>query len=127
MRSIAAVAVVCALALSFVQAPLAHTHEFADPEEHHALEQAHFHIHAQPVDLSAPAIGQLDPASDERAANWFLTTEHSGLEQHIVAGRIILPEPVRTGEFVRPAPLLGGHDPPLVLSLPSRAPPVQPS
>ena len=117
----------CALASSFMQAPSAHTHEFADHEEHHALEQAHFHIYAQPADSNAPAVRQLDPASDERAANWFLTTVHSGLEQHIVPTRIILPEPVSNGEFFMPAPLMRGHDPPLVLNLPPRAPPVQPS
>jgi hypothetical protein len=127
VRSIPAIAVLCALAVSFVQAPLAHTHEFADRAEHHALEQAHFHVHAQPVDASIPAVRQLDPASDERAASWFLTTQHSGVGQHLAPAQIIVPEPPRTSEFVRPAPLLRSHDPPLVLGLPSRAPPVQPA
>ena len=127
MRSIPAIVVMCALALSFVQAPLAHTHEFADHEEHHAIEQAHFHIHAQPMDPSVPAVRELDPASDERAAGWFVTTQHNGVDQHMAPGRIILPEPVSTSEVVRPAPLLRSHDPPLVLGLPSRAPPVQPA
>jgi len=124
VRSFLAISAVCAVAVSFMLSPVAHTHAFADEDDHHASEQAHVHSREHRMDPKGFELGTPDLSSDERVSKWFVTTQPNNSDAQPTPIRTVLPEPARTGEVVRPAPALRSHDPPLLLNLPSRAPPV---
>jgi hypothetical protein len=111
----------------FAEAPFAHVHEHPSGADHHATEQAHVHTRLRPAETDGAAIDQIDPADDERLVNWFQTTEQSRVVLCVAPQRAEMPAPVADPEFVRSAPSVSNHDPPLDPNLQSRAPPVIPA
>ncbi|MBI1789147.1 MAG: hypothetical protein HYR60_16570 [Acidobacteria bacterium] len=124
MRPFAAVTVAASLLLGFAGAPCDHVHEQGGGESHHTTVQSHVHAHAASPDVDGAVFDEIDPAGDARAVTWFQTVAPAGFSLWLAARPPAVPEPVEDTEFLRPAPPVCGHDPPLALHRPSRAPPL---
>src|SRR5207302_9925839 len=101
-----------------------HVHDQGTGEDHHAVEAAHVHLRQHPALPHGSAIQQLDPADDERLVTWFQTIEQSAFTLYLAPQASKSWQPAPRTEFVRPAPIVCSHDPPLNPALPSRAPPL---
>jgi hypothetical protein len=127
VRCANSILVTYALLLGFIEAPFAHVHEQAGGDDHHAAEQAHAHLSQAARRAAGPAFDQSDPADDERLVNWFQTVQQSSFLLYFAPEPSGVVEPRANGEFVRAAPSICGHDPPLTGTLSSRAPPIIPA
>ena len=70
--------------LSFLEAPMTHTHALADHDEHHAVELAHRHEIVAETHSSDVSWDRIDPASDERPATWFVSAQAKILAYAVV-------------------------------------------
>ena len=127
MRRTCSIFVTWALFLGFVEAPFAHVHEHASGDDHHATEQVHAHSLHIPNKGTLPAFDDTDPAVDERLLSWFQTVQRSGFVLFFAPRQTGLIAPLNAGEFVRAAPSICSHDPPLTSQLPARSPPAIPA
>ncbi len=121
MRYILAMTAAFALLLSFVQAPLAHVH-FSGPDHGHAAAMPHTHLRLlsdRHLALQGP-----DDDDDVQSIDWVLLAKDTS--QHFAFAIVvpaIAPSPAVRYELPRtPAPR--AHDPPGLIKLPPRAPPV---
>src|SRR3954463_9788932 len=81
VRSVTASVLLCFCALSFLQAPAAHTHALVSDDDHHNFELAHLHAATHPATPSnGPELHSPDPASDMRSVDWFLSANLSSPE-----------------------------------------------
>ena len=127
MRCAFTIGVIAALLLGFVEAPFAHTHDWATGEGHHAAEETHTHVPRVVANAAGPAFDRTDPADDERPSNWFQTVQAAAPSVYVVPEQTGILPPLVARERVRPAPLSCSHDPPVSSDLPSRAPPTIPA
>ena len=108
--------------LGLAQAPFAHTHR-SDPDHQHATVTPHAHLPSL-ADAHATLEQADDDDDDAQSVDWvglaavsahvFVTEFH---EPFVVGPALVRYE-------MSPAPTPRGHDPPSLLSLPPRAPPV---
>ena len=113
--------------VGFIEVPFTHVHDRASGEEHHRVEGAHLHAHRLATESTGPAFDRIDPADDERLVNCFQLVRHNGISLYIALQDTEVIEPALVREFVRAAPLVCNHDPPLISNLLARAPPVIPA
>ena len=116
-----AITATVALLLSFAQAPFAHMHR-RDPDHRHATAMPHSHLRLlsdQHLALHAP-----DDDDDVQPVDWVILAKDSAQPfVAIVCEPVMIPAPVDSYELL-PAPTPRAHDPPGLLALPPRAPPV---
>ncbi|MFN0169896.1 MAG: hypothetical protein ACKV22_26030 [Bryobacteraceae bacterium] len=121
MRPSSAITATFALLLSFAQAPFAHMHR-RDPDHRHATATPHSHLRL--LSDQHRALHGPDDDDDAQAVDWVLLAQHSG--QPLVAEKsepMIVSVPPAGYELLR-APAPRAHDPPGIIQLPPRAPPV---
>jgi hypothetical protein len=110
-----------ALLLSFAQAPLAHIHR-RNPDHRHATAMPHSHLRLlsnQALSLHGP-----DDDDDVQSVDWVVLA--NGSQQPFVAEisqPVMVIAPAAQHERLR-APAARAHDPPGLITLPPRAPPV---
>lgn len=121
MKRLPAITATFALLLSFPQAPLAHMHR-RDPDHRHATAMPHSHLRllsAQHLALHGP-----DDDDDVQPVDWVVLAQNS--VRPFVAEKsepMIVSAPPERYELLR-APAPRAHDPPGLIQLPPRAPPL---
>jgi hypothetical protein len=121
---ISTLGVISLLLLAFLQAPFAHVHEH-ESTQRHAGAFLHTHFgHIQADHHSRPELRDLDPDDDAVFQHWFAAAQNAQQSLNFILCVVpFLPPPVQSewrAEIVRPS----AHDPPVLVLLPPRSPPV---
>lgn len=121
MRPFLAITTACVLLFGFAEAPFAHTHR-RDPRHQHATLMPHSHWGMQADQFSA--IRGPNPNDDVQPLTWVALANLSvpPLVAVVADSEPILPAP--KAYPLSPAPEPQAHDPPGLVSLPPRSPPV---
>jgi len=121
LKRLLVITVTLALLMSFAQAPFAHIHH-RDPVHRHATAMPHAHLRL--LSDRHLAVRGPDDDDDVQPVDWVVITGDSAEPLvAIVSEPVVIPVAVDLYELVR-APSPRAHDPPGLLALPPRAPPV---
>ena len=123
MRPFAAIFTSFALGVAFIQAPFLHVHQHETTQRHPGA-LLHLHLKSVHPTGSGPELRNLDPNDDAQLQNWFsaTTSADTGLTPVIPVENYSIRGP-EFNEWTVEAPLLNGHDPPLLCIRNPRAPP----
>lgn len=112
------------LLFAFMESPFLHVHQHESTQRHPG---GFLHLHLRSVHpvTGGSEFRSLDPDDDAQVQNWFSASPQTIQDSSsVILGELLVLLVPEASEWKVNAPLLAGHDPPLLFARSPRAPPV---